>query len=95
MRILEVIRNLKFKPKFYQASTSEMFGNSLLNGQKEFNPVSPYGTSKLFAHITVSNYRDSYNLYAVSGLLFNHESPLRGEEFITRKITLEIGRAHV
>lgn len=88
LRILEVIRNLKFKPKFYQASTSEMFGNSLLNGQKEFNPVSPYGTSKLFAHITVSNYRDSYNLYAVSGLLFNHESPLRGEEFITRKITL-------
>ena len=88
LRILEVIRNLKFKPKFYQASTSEMFGNSLLNGNKGFNPVSPYGTSKLFAHITVSNYRDSYNLYAVSGLLFNHESPLRGEEFITRKITL-------
>jgi len=92
LRILEVIRNLKFKPKFYQASTSEMFGNSLLTGNKEFNPVSPYGTSKLFSHITVSNYRESYNLYAVSGLLFNHESPLRGEEFITRKITSNLAK---
>lgn len=92
LRILEAIRNLKYKPKFYQASTSEMFGNSILNKKSEFNPVSPYGTSKLFAHKLVSNYRDSYNLYAVSGLLFNHESPLRGEEFITRKITLGLAQ---
>jgi len=92
LRILEAIRNLKFKPKFYQASTSEMFGNSILSKSKQFNPVSPYGTSKLFAHNIVSNYRDSYNLYAVSGLLFNHESPLRGEEFITRKITLGLAQ---
>jgi len=92
LRILEVIRNLKFKPKFYQASTSEMFGNSHLSNYKQFNPVSPYGTSKLFAHNIVSNYRDAYKLYAVSGLLFNHESPLRGEEFITRKITLGLAQ---
>ena len=92
LRILEAIRNLKYKPKFYQASTSEMFGNSLLNKKSEFKPVSPYGTSKLFAHQLISNYRDSYKLYAVSGVLFNHESPLRGEEFITRKITLGLAQ---
>ncbi len=90
LRLLEVIKNLKKKPKFYQASSSEMFGDVLETPQKistPFNPVSPYAVSKLFAHFMVVNYRKAYNLFAVSGICFNHESPLRGEEFITRKIT--------
>lgn len=75
-------------PKFYQASTSEMFGNSEHTPQNEetpLNPVSPYGISKTYAHHMVKNYRDSYNMFACSGILFNHESPLRGEEFISQK----------
>jgi len=90
LRILEVIKNLKKRPKFYQASSSEMFGDVLESPQKittPFNPVSPYAISKLFAHYMTINYRNAYNIFAVSGICFNHESPLRGEEFITRKIT--------
>jgi len=90
LRILEVIRNLRSRPKFYQASSSEMFGDVLETPQKittPFNPVSPYAIAKLFAHYTTINYRKAYKIFAVSGICFNHESPLRGEEFITRKIT--------
>ena len=90
LRILEVIKNLKKKPKFYQASSSEMFGDVLRSPQDintPFNPVSPYAISKLFAHFMTINYRKAYNIFGVSGICFNHESPLRGEEFITRKIT--------
>ncbi len=95
LRILEVIRNLKYKPKFYQASSSEMFGDVLESPQTmktPFNPVSPYAISKLFAHYTTINYRRAYNLFAVSGICFNHESPLRGEDFITRKITTGLSK---
>jgi len=94
-RILESIRMLGSKIKFYQASTSEMFGKHGKKNQDEktlFHPRSPYATSKAFAHYTVQNYRESYNIHAVSGILFNHESPLRGEEFITRKITLGLAK---
>ena len=95
LNILEIIRNQNRKIKFYQASTSEMFGKHDKSNQDEktqFHPRSPYATSKTFAHYTVQNYREAYNLYAVSGILFNHESPLRGEEFITRKITLGLAK---
>ena len=95
LNILEIIRNQNRKIKFYQASTSEMFGKHDKSNQDEktqFHPRSPYATSKAFAHYTVQNYREAYNLYAVSGILFNHESPLRGEEFITRKITLGLAK---
>ena len=90
LRILEVIRNLKKRPKFYQASSSEMFGDVLEIPQTEktaFNPQSPYAISKLFSHFITKNYREAYNIYTSSGICFNHESPLRGEEFVTRKIT--------
>ena len=95
--ILEAIRKLQFKKKikFYQASTSEMFGNTndkKLNEDSYFAPVSPYGTSKLFAYWTVINYRKAYGIYASNGILFNHESPLRGEHFVTKKITKGIAR---
>tara|TARA_B100000287_G_scaffold167881_1_gene158410 strand:- start:692 stop:1708 length:1017 start_codon:yes stop_codon:yes gene_type:complete len=95
LSFLEIIRNQKKKIKFYQASTSEMFGKHKVNNQNEqtnFHPRSPYATSKTFAHYTVQNYREAYNLFAVSGILFNHESPLRGEEFITRKITIGLAK---
>jgi GDPmannose 4,6-dehydratase len=95
LRILEVIRNQKRKIKFYQASSSEMFGKVLSTPQDEktiFNPQSPYAISKVFSHYITKNYRESYNIYAVSGICFNHESPLRGEEFITRKITNGISK---
>ena len=95
LNLLEVIRNQKRKIKFYQASTSEMFGMHRKKDQDEktlFHPRSPYATSKAFAHYTVQNYRESYDLFAVSGILFNHESPLRGEEFITRKISLGLAK---
>ena len=91
LKILEAIRLSKKNIKFYQASTSELFGNSLKKKQSEqtkFNPASPYATSKLFAYWITKNYRDSYNLFAVNGILFNHESPRRGETFVTRKITI-------
>jgi GDPmannose 4,6-dehydratase len=91
LRILEAIRNWNPKIKFYQASSSEMYGDVLEKYQNEktpFNPRSPYSCAKVFAHYITKNYRESYNMFAVSGILFNHESPLRGEEFVTRKITL-------
>ena len=92
LRLLEAIRILKMekKTKFYQASTSELFGLVQEVPQNEttpFYPRSPYGIAKLFAYWTVVNYREAYNMFACNGILFNHESPLRGETFVTRKIT--------
>jgi len=90
LNILETLRKYSPHTKFYQASSSEMFGKVLETPQKEttpFNPVSPYAVAKVFAHQMVKNYREAYGLYAVSGILFNHESPRRGETFVTRKIT--------
>jgi GDPmannose 4,6-dehydratase len=95
LRLLEAIRTVKPDTKFYQASTSEMFGKVQEIPQKEdtpFYPRSPYGVAKLFAHWMTVNYRESYNIYACSGILFNHESPLRGLEFITRKFSYGIAR---
>src|SRR5213079_2657946 len=89
-RILDVIRRVDTGIRFYQASSSEMFGKVRQVPQNEltpFYPRSPYGVSKVFAHYITVNYRESYNLFAVSGMLFNHESPRRGLEFVTRKIT--------
>ena len=91
LRILESIRslNLEKKVKFYQAGTSEMFGKTITKFQNEktpFYPVSPYGVSKCFAHWITKNYRDAYGIYACNGILFNHESPIRGETFVTKKI---------
>jgi GDPmannose 4,6-dehydratase len=97
LRILEAIRflNLK-KTKFYQAGTSELFGEinkkKIFNEKSEFNPKSPYGASKLFAHHMVKIYRQSYKIFASNGILFNHESPRRGETFVTRKITRFLSR---
>jgi len=90
LNILEAIRLIDPKIKFYQASSSEMFGKVQTIPQNEntpFYPRSPYGISKLYAHWMTVNYRESYDIFAVSGILFNHESPLRGLEFVTRKIT--------
>jgi len=92
LRILEAVRllNLEKKTRIYQASTSEMFGKVQGVPQTEstpFYPRSPYGVAKLFAHWITVNYREAYGMYAVSGILFNHESPVRGETFVTRKIT--------
>lgn len=89
-RILEAIRFVNPKTKFYQASSSEMFGKVLEVPQKEstpFYPRSPYGVAKVYGHWITVNYRESFNLFATSGILFNHESPRRGLEFVTRKIT--------
>tara|TARA_B100001989_G_C24390331_1_gene388909 strand:- start:113 stop:790 length:678 start_codon:yes stop_codon:yes gene_type:complete len=83
--------------KFYQASSSEMFGgidSQKLNEESKFIPKSPYAASKVFAHQITKIYRESYDLFAVNGILFNHESPFRGETFVTRKITRAIGRIH-
>ncbi|HEX7041618.1 MAG TPA: GDP-mannose 4,6-dehydratase [Patescibacteria group bacterium] len=88
-RVLEAIRNVNKKIKFYQASSSEMFGKVVEVPQKEttrFHPRSPYGVAKAYAHYITLNYRESYDMFAVSGILFNHESPRRGIEFVTRKI---------
>ena len=95
LRILEAIRNTLPNCKFYQASSSEMFGDSTdfpFNEDSHMLPASPYACAKLFAHRLVRNYRESYGLYACSGILFNHESPRRGETFVTRKITLAAAR---
>jgi GDPmannose 4,6-dehydratase len=95
LRLLEVIRTVKPDTKFYQASTSEMFGKVKtlpLNEESYFYPRSPYAVSKLFAHWITVNYREAYNIFACSGILFNHESPLRGTEFITRKVSLAVAR---
>ncbi|WP_440671011.1 GDP-mannose 4,6-dehydratase [Candidatus Pelagibacter sp. HIMB1483] len=91
LRILEAIKNLNLKKKikFYQAGTSEMFGRTKEKFQNEktsFYPASPYGVSKNFAHWITVNYREAYNIYACNGILFNHESPIRGETFVTKKI---------
>ncbi|MEK7286583.1 MAG: GDP-mannose 4,6-dehydratase [Nitrospirota bacterium] len=90
LRMLEVIRQVNPQIRFYQASSSEMFGKAQESHQTEktpFYPRSPYGVAKLFAHWSTVNYRESYNLFACCGILFNHESPLRGIEFVTRKIS--------
>ena len=93
--ILEAIKNSNKEIKFYQASSSEMFGGineDKLSENSEFIPKSPYAASKVFAHNMTRLYRESYNLFCVNGILFNHESPLRGETFVTRKITRAVGR---
>ena len=91
LRILEAIRILKFqkRTKYYQASTSEIFGNTFIpqNEKTPFRPRSPYAISKLYAYWTTVNYREAYNIFAVNGILFNHEGPRRGETFVSRKIT--------
>jgi GDPmannose 4,6-dehydratase len=90
IRILEAIRQSGVKPRFYQASSSEMFGQVSEIPQREstpFHPRSPYGVSKVFAFWATVNYRESYGLHATNGILFNHESPRRGETFVTRKIS--------
>lgn len=97
LRLLESIRILKMEKrvKFYQASTSELFGKVQQIPQSEstpFYPRSPYGVAKLYAYWIVVNYRESYGLYACNGILFNHESPLRGETFVTRKVTRAVAR---
>ena len=95
LNLLEAIRTVDPSIKFYQASTSEMFGLVQAVPQKEdtpFYPRSPYGVAKLFAHWSTINYRESYGIFATSGILFNHESPLRGQEFVTRKITEGVAR---
>lgn len=98
MNLLEAIRTINPKIKFYQASTSEMFGKVHAIPQNEetpFHPRSPYGVAKVFAHWATLNYQESYNLFATSGILFNHESPLRGKEFVTRKITDTVAKIHL
>lgn len=95
VHLLEAIRIVNPKIKFYQASTSEMFGKVQEIPQTEstpFYPRSPYGVAKLYAHWMTINYRESYNIFACSGILFNHESPLRGKEFVTRKITDSVAK---
>lgn len=95
MKMLEAIRTVNPKIKFYQASSSEMFGKVQETPQKEttpFYPRSPYGIAKLFGHWATVNYRESYNMFACSGILFNHESPRRGMEFVTRKIAYNVAK---
>lgn len=95
LRILDTLRQVNPKIKFYQASTSEMYGNSSTTAQNEetpFHPASPYASAKLFAHWSVKNYRESYGLFACTGILFNHESPIRGIDFVTKKITDSVAR---
>lgn len=94
-RVLEAIRTIKPDTKFYQASSSEMFGKVTEVPQKEttrFYPRSPYGVAKVYGHYITVNYRESYSMFACSGILFNHESPRRGLEFVTRKITNAVAR---
>ena len=93
--LLEAIRYCEKPIKFYQASSSEMYGGKLremLNEESPFEPKSPYAASKVFAHDLTKIYRESYGIYSVNGILFNHESPMRGETFVTRKITRAVGR---
>ena len=91
LNFLEVIKRVNPQIRFYQAATSEMFGNNSNNGvqteETAFMPASPYGVAKLYGYHITKNFRDSYNMFACSGILFNHESPLRGIEFVTRKVT--------
>ena len=98
LRMLEAIREYNKDIKFYQASTSEMFGRMVENPAKEttpFYPRSPYGVAKLYGHWITRNYRESYDMFAVSGILFNHESERRGIEFVTRKITDGVARINL
>src|SRR5437016_5762075 len=98
IRILEAIRETGLKTKFYQASSSEMFGNVQEIPQREttpFHPRSPYGVAKVYAYWITVNYRESYGMFACNGILFNHESPRRGETFVTRKITRAAARIKV
>ena len=100
LRILEAIRILKLekKTKYYQASTSELYGATLKTPQNEktpFYPRSPYGVAKLYAYWITVNYREAYGIYACNGILFNHESPVRGETFVTRKITRALTRIKI
>ena len=95
VRILEAVREAGLRPRFYQASSSEMFGQVAETPQREttpFHPRSPYGVAKVYAYWITVNYRESYDLFACNGILFNHESPRRGETFVTRKITRAVGR---
>ena len=94
IRLLEAIRQSKVPAKFYQASSSEMFGAAAppQNEQTEFYPRSPYGVAKVYSYWITKNYREAYGLHAVNGILFNHESPRRGETFVTRKITRAVAR---
>ena len=97
LTLLEVVKNAEKEIKYYQASSSEMFGGvdtSKLSENSPFIPKSPYAVGKLFAHEMTKVYRDSYNLFCVNGILFNHESPMRGETFVTRKITRAVGRIY-
>ena len=94
-RLLEAIREMRIRPRIYQASSSEMFGKVRETPQREttpFHPRSPYGAAKVYAFWMTVNYREAYGLYAVNGILFNHESPRRGETFVSRKITRAVGR---
>ncbi len=94
-RLLEAVKQINPEIKFYQASSSEMFGKTVETPQTEntpFYPRSPYAAAKLYAHWMTVNYRESYDMFACSGLLFNHESPLRGAEFVTRKITIGLSK---
>lgn len=100
LRIMDAIRTcgLESKVKFYQASTSELFGKVQTIPQNEktpFYPRSPYGVAKLYGYWIVVNYRESYNLFAVNGILFNHESPRRGETFVTRKISRSVAKIYL
>lgn len=98
VHLLEAIRIVNPAIRFYQASTSEMFGKVQAIPQSEetpFYPRSPYGVAKLYAHWMTINYRESYNIFGCSGILFNHESPLRGQEFVTRKITDSVAKIHL
>jgi len=91
LRVLEAVRGLGLKCKIYQASTSELYGDSkqkIMNEKTQFQPVSPYAVSKLYSYEMIKVYRNAYNLFACNGILFNHESPRRGETFVTRKITI-------
>ena len=94
-RILEAIRHFSSNTKLYQASTSEMYGNSASKRQNEsttFEPISPYAVSKLYSHWMINLYREAYDIFCCSGILFNHESPLRGKEFVTKKIISDLAK---
>jgi|TARA_B110000003_G_scaffold271732_1_gene306386 GDPmannose 4,6-dehydratase len=98
LSLLEAVRNADKKIKYYQASSSEMYGgvnNEFLNEESLFDPKSPYAASKVFAHNITKIYRDSYDIFGVNGILFNHESPHRGETFVTRKITRAVARIYL
>jgi GDPmannose 4,6-dehydratase len=97
LRLLDAIKEREVKCKFYQASSSEMFGKASEFPQMEntrFNPQSPYAAAKVFSYWVTKNYREAYDMYACNGILFNHESPRRGETFVTRKITMAIANIH-